>query len=130
MYCSRLAVRPAGGESQARPHTWTWHTCLAADAFFKAAISLVPEVPKMINIDGKMRPAESFLLEFLCNFFSTLLIVPVCSLLRASRGVCFCPPLGGLLALKCGACVCVGFLARCSGDSVHALPSSSPGRLV
>uniref|UniRef100_A0A8C2W1E4 VPS35 endosomal protein-sorting factor-like n=1 Tax=Chinchilla lanigera TaxID=34839 RepID=A0A8C2W1E4_CHILA len=51
--------------------------CLSqADAFFKAAISLIPEVPKMINIDGKMRPSESFLLEFLCNFFSTLLVVP------------------------------------------------------
>uniref|UniRef100_A0A2K6EV58 VPS35 endosomal protein-sorting factor-like n=1 Tax=Propithecus coquereli TaxID=379532 RepID=A0A2K6EV58_PROCO len=51
--------------------------CLSqADAFFKAAISLVPEVPKMINIDGKMRPSEAFLMEFLCNFFSTLLIVP------------------------------------------------------
>ncbi|KAJ6657602.1 hypothetical protein lerEdw1_002318 [Lerista edwardsae] len=51
--------------------------CLSqADAFFKAAISLVPEVPKTINIDGKMRPSEAFLLEFLCNFFSTLLIVP------------------------------------------------------
>ncbi|XP_037019323.2 VPS35 endosomal protein-sorting factor-like isoform X1 [Artibeus jamaicensis] len=51
--------------------------CLSqADAFFKAAISLIPEVPKMINIDGKMRLSESFLLEFLCNFFSTLLIVP------------------------------------------------------
>uniref|UniRef100_A0A6I8NRS7 VPS35 endosomal protein-sorting factor-like n=1 Tax=Ornithorhynchus anatinus TaxID=9258 RepID=A0A6I8NRS7_ORNAN len=51
--------------------------CLSqADAFFKAAVSLVPEVPKMISIDGKMRPSESFLLEFLCNFFSTLLIVP------------------------------------------------------
>uniref|UniRef100_A0A2K6V550 VPS35 endosomal protein-sorting factor-like n=1 Tax=Saimiri boliviensis boliviensis TaxID=39432 RepID=A0A2K6V550_SAIBB len=51
--------------------------CLSqADAFFKAAISLIPEVPKMINIEGKMRPSESFLLEFLCNFFSTLLIVP------------------------------------------------------
>ncbi|XP_020942187.1 UPF0505 protein C16orf62 homolog isoform X3 [Sus scrofa] len=51
--------------------------CLSqADAFFKAAISLIPEVPKTINIDGKMRPSESFLLEFLCNFFSTLLIVP------------------------------------------------------
>ncbi|XP_069342975.1 VPS35 endosomal protein-sorting factor-like isoform X3 [Eulemur rufifrons] len=51
--------------------------CLSqADAFFKAAISLVPEVPKTINIDGKMRPSESFLMEFLCNFFSTLLIVP------------------------------------------------------
>uniref|UniRef100_A0A8B9NSD2 VPS35 endosomal protein-sorting factor-like n=1 Tax=Apteryx owenii TaxID=8824 RepID=A0A8B9NSD2_APTOW len=51
--------------------------CLSqADAFFKAAVSLVPEVPKMINIDGKMRPSDSFLLEFLCNFFSTLLVVP------------------------------------------------------
>ncbi|XP_007498241.2 VPS35 endosomal protein-sorting factor-like isoform X1 [Monodelphis domestica] len=51
--------------------------CLSqADAFFRAAVSLVPEVPKMINIDGKMRPSESFLLEFLCNLFSTLLIVP------------------------------------------------------
>uniref|UniRef100_A0A670YSU9 VPS35 endosomal protein-sorting factor-like n=1 Tax=Pseudonaja textilis TaxID=8673 RepID=A0A670YSU9_PSETE len=51
--------------------------CLSqADAFFRAAISLVPEVPKMISIDGKLRPSEAYLLEFLCNFFSTLLIVP------------------------------------------------------
>ncbi|XP_073915649.1 VPS35 endosomal protein-sorting factor-like isoform X3 [Castor canadensis] len=51
--------------------------CLSqADAFFKAAISLVPEVPRTISVDGKVRPSESFLLEFLCNFFSTLLIVP------------------------------------------------------
>uniref|UniRef100_A0A8B9FDG9 VPS35 endosomal protein-sorting factor-like n=1 Tax=Amazona collaria TaxID=241587 RepID=A0A8B9FDG9_9PSIT len=51
--------------------------CLSqADAFFKAAVSLVPEVPKMINVDGKMRPSDAFLLEFLCNFFSTLLVVP------------------------------------------------------
>ncbi|KAM4025171.1 VPS35 endosomal protein-sorting factor-like isoform 2-T2 [Anomaloglossus baeobatrachus] len=51
--------------------------CLSqADAFFRAAVSLVPEVPKTINIDGKMRSSESFLLEFLSNFFSTLLVVP------------------------------------------------------
>ncbi|XP_075422160.1 VPS35 endosomal protein-sorting factor-like isoform X4 [Ascaphus truei] len=51
--------------------------CLSqADAFFKAAVSLVPEVPKTINIDGKMRSSEAFLLEFLSNFFSTLLVVP------------------------------------------------------
>ncbi|KAM3916661.1 VPS35 endosomal protein-sorting factor-like [Leptodactylus fuscus] len=51
--------------------------CLSqADAFFKAAVSLVPEVPKTINIDGKMRSSETFLLEFLSNFFSTLLVVP------------------------------------------------------
>ncbi|XP_078097064.1 VPS35 endosomal protein-sorting factor-like isoform X2 [Mustelus asterias] len=51
--------------------------CLSqADAFFKAAISLVADVPKMLNIDGKMRTSEGFLLEFLNNFFSTLLVVP------------------------------------------------------
>ncbi|XP_010135879.1 PREDICTED: UPF0505 protein C16orf62-like, partial [Buceros rhinoceros silvestris] len=51
--------------------------CLSqADAFFKAAVSLVPEVPRMISVDGKMRPSDAFLLEFLCNFFSTLLVVP------------------------------------------------------
>ncbi|XP_059835392.1 VPS35 endosomal protein-sorting factor-like isoform X1 [Hypanus sabinus] len=51
--------------------------CLSqADAFFKAAISFVSEVPKTINVDGKMRNSEGYLLEFLNNFFSTLLIVP------------------------------------------------------
>ncbi|XP_063286402.1 VPS35 endosomal protein-sorting factor-like [Pelobates fuscus] len=51
--------------------------CLSqADAFFKAAVSLVPDVPKTINIDGKMKSSETYLLEFLSNFFSTLLIVP------------------------------------------------------
>ncbi|XP_075035837.1 VPS35 endosomal protein-sorting factor-like [Mixophyes fleayi] len=51
--------------------------CLSqADAFFKAAVSLVPDVPKTINIDGKMRSSEAFLLEFLSNFFSSLLVVP------------------------------------------------------
>ncbi|NXS80622.1 CP062 protein, partial [Erpornis zantholeuca] len=51
--------------------------CLSqADAFFKAAVSLVPEVPKTISVDGKMRASDAFLLEFLCNFFSTLLVVP------------------------------------------------------
>ncbi|XP_043945688.1 VPS35 endosomal protein-sorting factor-like [Protopterus annectens] len=51
--------------------------CLSqADAFLKAAVSLVPEVPKMISIDGKMRQSEGFLLDFLNNFFSTLLVVP------------------------------------------------------
>ncbi|XP_064415213.1 VPS35 endosomal protein-sorting factor-like isoform X1 [Latimeria chalumnae] len=51
--------------------------CLSqADAFFRAAVSLVPEVPKGITVDGKTRPSEGFLFEFLSNFFSTLLVVP------------------------------------------------------
>nr|DBA20299.1 TPA: hypothetical protein GDO54_016007 [Pyxicephalus adspersus] len=51
--------------------------CLSqADAFFKAAVSLIAEVPKTIIIDGKMRSSEAFLLEFLNNLFSTMLVVP------------------------------------------------------
>ncbi|KAJ3608039.1 hypothetical protein NHX12_025089 [Muraenolepis orangiensis] len=51
--------------------------CLSqADAFFKAAVSLLPEVPRSISVEGKSRPSESFLLDFISNFFATLLVVP------------------------------------------------------
>ncbi|XP_059139678.1 VPS35 endosomal protein-sorting factor-like [Physella acuta] len=46
------------------------------DAFFKAAISLVPEVPKTFDGDSKSRSSEPFLLEFLYNFVATLLVTP------------------------------------------------------
>ncbi|CAH3037318.1 unnamed protein product [Porites lobata] len=47
-----------------------------ADAFFKASISLIPEVPRTIEIDHKVKPSEPFLVEYMNNFFSTLLVVP------------------------------------------------------
>ncbi|KAL3877496.1 hypothetical protein ACJMK2_035196 [Sinanodonta woodiana] len=47
-----------------------------ADAFFKAAISMVPELPKTLELDGKSRSAEPFLIDYLYNFISTLLVVP------------------------------------------------------
>ncbi|XP_020613263.1 UPF0505 protein C16orf62-like [Orbicella faveolata] len=47
-----------------------------ADAFFKAAISLITEVPRTIEIDHKVKPSEPFLLAYMNNFFSTLLVVP------------------------------------------------------
>lgn len=51
--------------------------CLGqADACFKAAISLIPEVPKNIELDGKHKSTEPFLLSLLNNFLSTLLVVP------------------------------------------------------
>uniref|UniRef100_A0A8C2BKN5 VPS35 endosomal protein-sorting factor-like n=1 Tax=Cyprinus carpio TaxID=7962 RepID=A0A8C2BKN5_CYPCA len=51
--------------------------CLSqADAFLKAAVSLLPEVPRTISIEGKQRSSESFLLDFINNFLSTLLVVP------------------------------------------------------
>lgn len=52
--------------------------CLSqADAFLKAAVSLLPEVPRSISVEGKLRSSESFLLDFINNFLSTLLVVPV-----------------------------------------------------
>uniref|UniRef100_A0A672JY25 VPS35 endosomal protein-sorting factor-like n=1 Tax=Sinocyclocheilus grahami TaxID=75366 RepID=A0A672JY25_SINGR len=51
--------------------------CLSqADAFLKAAVSLLPEVPRTISIEGKQRSSEPFLLDFINNFLSTLLVVP------------------------------------------------------
>lgn len=51
---------------------------LLADACFKAALSLVPEMPKTIDIDGRQKSSEAYLLSYLSNFLSTLLVVPVC----------------------------------------------------
>ena len=48
-----------------------------ADAFFKAFISQIPDIPKTVQVDGKMRSSEPMLVELTYNFLSTLLIVPV-----------------------------------------------------
>lgn len=51
--------------------------CLSqADAFFKAAISLIPEAPSTIELDGKNKSSEPFLVSYVNNLMSTLLIVP------------------------------------------------------
>ncbi|CAG5089847.1 Similar to Vps35l: VPS35 endosomal protein-sorting factor-like (Mus musculus) [Cotesia congregata] len=51
--------------------------CLGqADACFKAALSLIPEMPKTIEIDGRPKNTEPYLLSYLSNFLSTLLVVP------------------------------------------------------
>lgn len=51
--------------------------CLSqADSFFKAAIGLLFEVPLIIEMDGKHRSSEPFLLSYINCFFSTLLVVP------------------------------------------------------
>ncbi len=47
------------------------------DAFLKAAVSLLPEIPRQIDIDGKLRSSEPLLLEYLNNFISNMLVVPV-----------------------------------------------------
>uniref|UniRef100_G3NMI0 VPS35 endosomal protein-sorting factor-like n=1 Tax=Gasterosteus aculeatus aculeatus TaxID=481459 RepID=G3NMI0_GASAC len=51
--------------------------CLSqADAFLNTAVSLLPEVPRSISVEGKLRSSESFLLDFINNFLATLLVVP------------------------------------------------------
>ncbi|KAG1676021.1 UPF0505 protein C16orf62 [Nymphon striatum] len=51
--------------------------CLAqSDAFFRAAIGLIAEVPKTLEIEGKIRSSEPMILNYINNFLSTLLIVP------------------------------------------------------
>ncbi|XP_077482036.1 VPS35 endosomal protein-sorting factor-like isoform X2 [Stigmatopora argus] len=51
--------------------------CLSqADAFLKAAVGLLTEVPRSISVEGKARSSETFLLDFIANFLSTLLVVP------------------------------------------------------
>ncbi|MED6266012.1 VPS35 endosomal protein-sorting factor-like, partial [Characodon lateralis] len=46
------------------------------DAFLKAAVSILPEVPRSISVEGKLRSSENFLLDFINNFLATLLVVP------------------------------------------------------
>ncbi|XP_046855573.1 VPS35 endosomal protein-sorting factor-like isoform X2 [Xenia sp. Carnegie-2017] len=46
------------------------------DAFLKAAISLIVEVPKTIEIDNKTKMSEPYLVSYVNNFLSFLLVVP------------------------------------------------------
>ena len=51
--------------------------CFIGDAFFKAAVSLLSEVPRTLDVDGKVRSTEPLILEYVYNFTSALLVVPV-----------------------------------------------------
>ncbi|KAK0049257.1 UPF0505 protein [Biomphalaria pfeifferi] len=46
------------------------------DAFFKASISLIPEMPKALDGDAKSKSSEPYLLEYLYSFVATLLVTP------------------------------------------------------
>ncbi|KAI4793261.1 hypothetical protein KUCAC02_032838 [Chaenocephalus aceratus] len=47
-----------------------------ANQCLSQAVSLLPDVPRSISVEGKLRSSESFLLDFINNFLSTLLVVP------------------------------------------------------
>ncbi|RWS09028.1 UPF0505 protein C16orf62-like protein [Dinothrombium tinctorium] len=54
------------------------NTCLPqTDAFLKAAIMLLPQVPQTIELaDGKSKSTESFIVSYIANLLSFLIIVP------------------------------------------------------
>lgn len=101
--------------------------CLAADAFFKAATSLVPEVPKMINIDGKMR------LRIIPSGISLQFLFYINSSGNAFQKTCrwclsFWPVLYTFFALEVQGCsiyIFVGFVVRYLNFSMHLYSSVS-----
>ncbi|XP_055387781.1 VPS35 endosomal protein sorting factor-like [Condylostylus longicornis] len=51
--------------------------CLGqADACFETALNLVAELPRTTEIEGKLKSTESYLVSYLCNMLSTLVVVP------------------------------------------------------
>lgn len=48
-----------------------------ADSFFETAINLIKELPKNCEIDGKPKSTENYLISFISNMLSTLLVTPV-----------------------------------------------------
>ena len=55
---------------------------MSGDAFFKAAISLLAEVPRTLVIEGKTRSSEAMLHEYTAQLLSVLLVVPVRNAVR------------------------------------------------
>lgn len=55
------------------------HCLSQADAFFRAAIALIPSVPRLLVMaDGKVRPTEPMLVDFVLGFVAALVVVPDC----------------------------------------------------
>lgn len=56
--------------------------CLGqADACLEAALNLLPELPKILEIDGRHRNSEFYLQSYVQKFLSFLILVPVSSML-------------------------------------------------
>lgn len=49
----------------------------SAEALFKAGIAALLETPATMNVDGKPKSSEPFLVQYIQNFLSNLVIVPV-----------------------------------------------------
>merc|ERR1719505_326367 len=47
-----------------------------ADAFLRATINLLPDVPKLIEVENKSKSSEQYFVEYINSLLSVLLIVP------------------------------------------------------
>ncbi|XP_037897035.1 VPS35 endosomal protein sorting factor-like isoform X2 [Glossina fuscipes] len=47
-----------------------------ADACFEAALNLIAELPTALEIDGKVKPMDSYVVSYLSNMLATLVVVP------------------------------------------------------
>ncbi|XP_017471583.1 PREDICTED: UPF0505 protein CG8202 isoform X1 [Rhagoletis zephyria] len=51
--------------------------CLGqADACFEASLQLVNDLPRSVEVEGKTRSLETYLVSYLCNMLATLVVVP------------------------------------------------------
>lgn len=54
------------------------NVCLGqADACFEAAINLLPELPKTIDLDGRQKSSDFYLQSYVLKLLSVLIVVPV-----------------------------------------------------
>lgn len=54
------------------------NVCLGqSDACLEAALNLLPELPKILEVDGRQRSSEFYLQSYVLKFLSFLLVVPV-----------------------------------------------------
>lgn len=49
----------------------------SADACFEASLQLVSDLPRSVEVEGKTRSLETYLVSYLCNILAILVVVPV-----------------------------------------------------
>lgn len=63
---------------------------LAADAYFKAIIDTIADVPKMIEHIGEEKHSQNILIPYVKEFMSILLVAPVSTVVNGDTRDSFC----------------------------------------
>lgn len=64
---------------------WLNDNLPTAEALFKAGIAALLETPTTMIVDGKPKSSEPFVVQYVHNFLSNLVIVPVSGLVAVSK---------------------------------------------